>query len=138
MKQAEEKLMNSPTPEEVTEKSPSANSALDTEVRDLVEQESTKSAQAARTKIGIDAERIRSSIARLTSNSIDDLEKLTSELEELREFLKSETERVQNEIGSVLAGIGIIIETIAPWKTNDVASAQNTRANGRDRLKRWP
>jgi len=45
---------------------------------------------------------------------------------------------VQREIESVLAGIGIIIETIAPWKTADVASAQNTRANGRDKIKRWP
>jgi hypothetical protein len=111
MRQAEEILMNSPIPEEVTEKSP---------------------AQTA--KVEIDAERIRSSIARLTSNSIDELEKLTSELEELQEFLKSETGRVQREIESVLAGIGIIIETIAPWKTAGV----NTRANGRDKIKRWP
>jgi len=87
------------------------------------------------TKVEIDAERIRSSIARLTSNSIDELEKLTSELEELQEFLKSETGRVQREIESVLAGIGIIIETIAPWKT---ASTANARPNGHDRIKRWP
>jgi hypothetical protein len=112
--QAEEKLMNSPAPEE----SPlSAKSDI---------------------KIEIDAERIRSSIARLTSNSIDELEKLTSELGELQEFLKSETGRVQREIDSILAGIGIIIETIAPWKTTDVANAQSTRANGRDKIKRWP
>lgn len=86
----------------------------------------------------IDAERIRGSIARLTSNSIDELEKLTGELGELQEFLKSETGRVQREIDSVLAGIGIIVETIAPWKTAGVANAQNTRANGRDKIKRWP
>jgi len=110
--------MNSPAPEEATEKSLSAKLTVTSEV--------------------IDAERIRSSIARLTSNSIDELEKLTSELGELQEFLKSETGRVQREIESVLAGIGIIIETIAPWKTADVASAQNTRANGRDKIKRWP
>jgi hypothetical protein len=85
-----------------------------------------------------DAERIRSSVARLASNSIDDLEKLTSELQQLQEFLKSETERVQDQIGDVLAGIGIIVETIAPWKTTGVAGPQNTHANGRDRLKRWP
>ena len=85
-----------------------------------------------------DAERIRSSVARLASNSIDDLEKLTSELEYLQEFLKSETERVQNQIGDVLAGIEIIMETIAPWKTTAVANLENTHANGRDKLKRWP
>ena len=91
----------------------------------------------------IDVERIRSSIARLTSNSTDELEKLMAELERLREFLKSETERVQREIEGVLDGIGIIIEAIGPLKTAGLASAQNTRTNdtrtnGRDKLKRWP
>jgi hypothetical protein len=92
---------------------------------------------------GFDPERIRSSLARLTSNSIDELEKLMAELERLQEFLKSETGRVQREIESVLDGIGIIIEAIGPWKTAGPASAQNTRTNdartnGRDKLKRWP
>ncbi len=129
--------MNSPTPEDVTEKSLSAESPVDSEVKDF-EQEGTKPAQTAHTKVGIDAERIRSSIARLTSNSTDELEKLIVELERLQEFLKSETGRVQREIESVLDGIGIIIEAIAPWKTGGLTSAQNTRANGRDKLKRWP
>jgi len=130
--------MNSPTSEEVTEKSLSVESALDSEFRNFLKQESIKPAQTAHTKMEFDAEGIRSSVARLASNSIDDLEKLTSELEHLQEFLKSETERVQNQIGDILAGIGIIMETIAPWKTTTVAGPQNTHANGRDRLKRWP
>src|SRR5436305_14353731 len=53
------------------------------------------------TRVGTDAERIRSSISKLTSNSVDELEKLISKLQELREFLKSETSHVQGEIGSV-------------------------------------
>jgi hypothetical protein len=53
----------------------------------------------------------------LASNSIDGLEGLTSELQELQKFLKSEVERVQSEIESALAGIKIIIEAIAPWRT---------------------
>ena len=130
--------MNSPTPEEITEKSLSVESGLDSEFRNLLKQESVKPAQTAHTKMEFDAEGIRSSVARLASNSIDDLEKLTSELEHLQEFLRSETERVQNQIGDILAGIGIIMETIAPWKTTTVAGPQNTHANGRDRLKRWP
>jgi len=129
--------MNSPTSEEVTEKSSSAKSAVDSEVRDF-EEESTKPAQTAHSKVGIDAERIRSSIARLTSNSTAELEKLITELEQLQEFLKSETGRVQREIGSVLDGIGIIIEAIAPWKTAELTGAQNAHTNGRDKLKRWP
>jgi hypothetical protein len=135
---AKEEQMTSPTHEEVAEKSLSAESALDSEFRDLLKQEGVKPAQTAHTKMEFDAERIRSSVARLASNSIDDLEKLTSELGYLQEFLKSETERVQNQIGDVLAGIEIIMETIAPWKTTAVAGLQNTHANGRDKLKRWP
>ena len=120
--------MNSPTSEEAPEKTPVAT-GVDSE---------GKSAQIAHSKLGINAEGIQSSIARLTSNSTDDLEKLVTELGRLQEFLKSETGRVQREIGSVLDGIGIIIEAIAPWKTTGLGSAQNPRTNGRDKLKRWP
>src|SRR5450759_3440371 len=59
------------------------------------------------------AGRITSSVARLTSNSIQELEGLKSELQK---FLSSEVGRVQQEIESALAGITIIVETIAPWK----------------------
>jgi hypothetical protein len=130
--------MNSPAPKEVTENSLSVASDLDPEISDLLKQEGAKPFQPEHNKLEFDAERIRSSVARLASNSIDDLEKLTSELQHLQDFLKSETERVQHQIGDVLAGIGIIMETIAPWKTTGVAGVQNTHANGRDRLKRWP
>jgi hypothetical protein len=92
--------------------------------------------EAEKTKIEFDAERIRSSVARLVSASIDDLEKLTSELEQLQGFLKSETERVRHQIRDVMSGIGMIMETIAPWKTTHVAGPQNTHENGRDRFKR--
>jgi hypothetical protein len=102
------------------------------EVKDLAEK---KPAQVVNSKIWSDAERIRSSISKLTSNSVDELEKLISKLQELQEFLKSETSRVQGEIGSVLDGVGIIIEALAPWK---VDSAASPRTNGRDKLKRWP
>jgi hypothetical protein len=65
--------MDSSAPEEVTEKSLSETAVI-SEVRDLAEIENTKPAQIPNSKIGIDAERIRSSISRLTSNSIDELE----------------------------------------------------------------
>ena len=55
--------MNSPTSEEAPEKTPVAT-GVDSE---------GKSAQTAHSKVGIDAEGIQSSIARLTSNSTDDL-----------------------------------------------------------------
>jgi len=128
--------MNSSIPEEIFEKSLSAKSEIESEVR-AVEQESSKTVQT--TKIGIDAERIRSSIAKLTSTSSNELEKLTTELEALQDFLKLETKRVQGDIENVLDGIKIIVEAISPWKTANVAGEQNsTRPSGRDRIKRWP
>ena len=81
-------------------------------------------------QIEADAERIRSSVARLTSNSIDELEGLTSELQALQDFLNAEVARVQGEIQSALDGINIIIETIAPWKNNtdSLAATKDARA----------
>lgn len=61
-------------------------------------------------------ERLRSSIAQLTSSSIDGLEHLTSELEKLEGLLHSEVRRVKNDVDSALAGIKIIIEAIAPLR----------------------
>ena len=115
--------MNAPTSSAAAEKSPPMGSDAGAEIGQLVEQKIPKRPP----QIEIDAERIRSSVARLTSNSIDGLEGLASELQELQEFLKSEVERVQGEIESALAGIKIIIETIAPWKRTPVSLASNKR-----------
>jgi hypothetical protein len=130
--------MNASVPREVGETSISANSAMESEVRDSVEVERSKPVHVAHNKIELDAERIRSSIARLTSNSTNELGKLISELEALQKFLKSEAGRVQGEIESVLDGIKIIVEAISPWKTADVAGTQNTRPSGHEKIKRWP
>ena len=126
--------MDAPTTDARTaETLPSAQSDLAPEIDNLVEQEIPNSRaqidQRPKQKIEIDAERIRSSIARLTSNSIGELEGLTSELQKLDEFLKSETGRVQREIENVLAGIQIIIEAIAPWKRPSLASSGPTRTS---------
>ena len=72
-------------------------------------------------------ERIRSSIARLSSVSIDGLQGLTSELQKLQTFLNAEVSRVQGEIESALSGIKIIMETIAPWKSPPISPAPPTR-----------
>jgi hypothetical protein len=80
-------------------------------------------------------ERFNSSVARLTSNSIDDLHKLASELQKMQEFLKTEVESVQRQIESAVAGINIIVETIGPWKNFAGSQAhpsgtRNVRAGG--------
>jgi hypothetical protein len=76
-------------------------------------------------KLETEAERIRSSITRLTSNSIGELDGLSTELQKLDDFIKFETDRVRREIDSVLSGIKIIVETIAPWKRSTVSTATN-------------
>ena len=67
-------------------------------------------------------ERFNSSVARLTSNSIGELQGLVSELQKMQEFLTSEVASVQRQIDSALGGINIIVETIGPWKS--IASTQ--------------
>jgi hypothetical protein len=80
------------------------------------------------------AERL-SSVARLTSNSMDELQGLVSELQKMQEFLKSEVDNVQRQIDSALAGINIIVETIGPWKSlagsqTLPSGSRNVRAGG--------
>ena len=65
----------------------------------------------------ISAEQFNSSVARLTTNSMDELHKLVSELQKMQEFLKSELDSVQRQIDSAVFGISIIVETIGPWKS---------------------
>jgi hypothetical protein len=91
-------------------------SSVEAEISKFTEQKSPNPP----TRIEADAERIRADIARFTSNSIEGLEGLMSEVQQLQIFLKSEVERVQREIESALAGIKIITETIAPWKAMSV------------------
>jgi hypothetical protein len=120
-----EKLMNGPTSSAVADKAAPVVLDVEAAIGKLVEQSIP---QFSPDQVETDAERIKSSIARLTSNSIDGLEGLTSELEELQKFLKSEVERVQGEIESALAGIKIIMETIAPWKSSSAAAPTSPRA----------
>ena len=72
----------------------------------------------------ISAERFNSSVGRLTSNSIDGLQALVSELQRMQEFLNSEVDKVQRQIDSALAGINIIAETIGPRKS--IAGSQHS------------
>jgi hypothetical protein len=97
-------------------------------------------------KLEVDAERIRTSIARLTSNSIGELEGLAGELQKLDEFIKFETDRIQHDIDSLLSGIKIIVETIAPWKRQATITAAPlgpartvlAAGRGRDDVRRHP
>jgi hypothetical protein len=130
--------MNAPTAAAAAETSPSVESIVEEEISNLVtqlaKQESPKAAPPPPPvpvpRIENDAERIRASVGRLTTNSISELNGLTSQLEELQQVLKVEVERVEREIESALAGINIIIETIAPWRsiTESLAAPRHARA----------
>jgi hypothetical protein len=124
--------MNAP---ETSEKLPYVESVQDepavgAESSNLMVQE-----YAGRTKTNCDGEHIASSIALFTSKSIKELEGLTVELLGLQKFLNSETERVQRDIDNALAGLKVIIDTIAPWmNTRPAGFIQEQRLELRKRL----
>ncbi len=118
------------------EKSLPVESTIEAEISSLIEQQTPKRIPVEqpipkRIQIEDDAEKGRSFVARITSNSIDELGELasdlTSALQNLQEFLKSEGERVQREIvdyahlnRTALAAIKTIIETTrAPSNEKD-------------------
>jgi excinuclease UvrABC nuclease subunit len=109
--------MSARTAAATVEKSLPVESTTETEINSLIEEQTPK-----RIQIEDDAERSRSFLARMTSNSIDELGELTSDLtsalQNLQEYLKAEGERVQREIvdyahlnRTALAAIKTIIET---------------------------
>jgi len=122
--------MDSPTSAASDEKTPPLELALATQLKSATQEKPKPSGS-----LEISTERFNSSVARLTTNSIDELHKLASELQKMQEFLKSEVDTVQRQIESAVAGINIIVETIGPWKS--MAGSQtfpsgnrNVRAGG--------
>ena len=95
-----------------TDQNPLSTDSVELELSNLVKHETAKSISPTEKN----AERIRTSLARLSSTSIEDLEALTAELKRMQDFVKSEVDGVQRQIEGALAGINIIVETIAPWK----------------------
>ena len=75
---------------------------------------------------GHDIERTKSSVARLTSSSMESLEGLIAEFQGVQKFLKTEVTRVQGEIDNAMTGIKIIMETIAPLR--GIVQSKNTQA----------
>ena len=114
--------MDTPTSAAPDEKTPPTEEALATQIR---KEKSNPSGP-----LEISAERFNSSVARLTSNSMDELHQLAAELQKMQEFLKSEVDSVQRQIDSAVAGINIIVETIGPWKS--MAGSQTLPSGNRN------
>ena len=102
-----------------TDQNPLSTDSVELELSNLVKHETAKSISPTEKN----AERIRTSLARLSSTSIEDLEALTAELKRMQDFVKSEVVGVQRQIEGALAGINIIVETIAPWKNTSLPAA---------------
>jgi len=98
--------MDTPTSAALDDKAPSSEQTVATPP--------SKEKSNPSSPLEISTERFNSSVARLTTNSIDELHKLAFELQKMQEFLKSEVESVQRQIDSAVAGINIIVETIGP------------------------
>ncbi len=111
--------------ESSAEESVAVVSAVEGEIRDLVRKDivggrKTKSEPAG----DIGSEGLTSLIGRVAVTSVNEIDSLISELREVREFLKSEGERVQREINhyaqinqTALASVKIITDAIGPWKS---------------------
>ena len=110
--------MDTPTSAAPDEKTPSLDLALAKE----------KSKLSGQLEIG--ADRFNSSVARLTSNSIGELQGLVSELQKMQEFLTFEVDSVQRQIDSAVGGINIIVETIGPFKS--IAGSQTLPSGTRN------
>ena len=119
--------MSAGTAAATIEKSVPVESSIEADINSLIQEQIPKRSQLEaqapkRIQIEDDAERSRSLVARITSNSIDELGELasdlTSALQNLQQYLKAEGERVQREIvdyahlnRTALAAIKTIIET---------------------------
>jgi hypothetical protein len=119
--------MSARTAAATVEKSLPIEPNIEAEINSLIEQQIPNRIQVEkqppkRIQIEDDAERCRSFVARITSNSIDEVgelaSELTSALQNLQEYLKAEGERVQREIvdyahlnHTALSALKTIIET---------------------------
>ena len=81
-------------------------------------------------QLAFSADHFNSSVARLTTNSIGELQGLVSELQKMQEFLTSEVDSVQRQIDSAVGGINIIVETIGPFKS--IAGSQTLPSGTRN------
>jgi len=117
--------MSARTAAATVEQSVPVESSIEADINSLIQEQIPEQLEAQtprRIQIEDDAERSRSFVARITSNSIDEIGELASDLssalQNLQEFLKSEGERVQREIvdyahlnRTAVAAIKTIIET---------------------------
>ena len=114
---------------------------------------STPTSSAEENSLSVNAPSVKSALADLpaqikgdTEKTAEKLEELISELQEMIEFLRSESDRVQCEIANYAqlqqsvasAATKIKTESVGTWKiTGDTQHSAAKHLNGREKLKRW-
>jgi hypothetical protein len=105
------------------------------EIREFVRRDVTafrRSSSVADPGSDVMANNVNSLVQRVAATSTQEIDKLIAELTTLREYLRSESERVQREIGgyaqlsqSALASTKVIADAMSQWKA--AYDARNSR-----------
>ena len=111
--------------ESTAEEAVAVVSVVEGEIRDLFRKD--MAARRPRSEAGseLDPEGLTSVIGRISGHSVQEIDSLISELQQVRSFLRAEGERLQRDLTryaemnqSALASVKIINEAIGPWKSS--------------------
>ena len=114
-----------------------SESEVEGEIREFVRRDVTgfrrSSSSLADPGSDVMANNVNSLVQRVAATSTQEIDKLIAELTTLREYLRSESERVQREIGgyaqlsqSALASTKVIADAMSQWKA--AYDARNSRS----------
>jgi len=103
------------------------------EIREFVRRDVARRSSPSDPGSDLMANNVNSLVQRVATTSTQEIDKLIAELQTLREYLRSESERVQREIGgyahlsqSALASTKVIADAMSQWKAA-YENARNTR-----------
>ena len=111
---------------EPTDLDESTESTVEAEIREFVRRDVAAPRQSPEADSEVVANGISTLLQRVTGSSVAEIDRLTSELHNLRELLRSEGVRVQREITeyarlsqSAMQSTKIISESLVKWKNGD-------------------
>jgi chromosome segregation ATPase len=110
-----------------------ATSAVEGEIRDVVRRDHAM--RRCSDSAEVNADHFNSLIERVAGTSLKEIDNLIAELQSVRNFLKTEGERVQRELTSyarateaALSSVKIITESMGQWKNSAGASSRIARS----------
>jgi hypothetical protein len=111
--------------ESATEAPDQTSSAVEGEIDNLVRKDfRSQRSSAPSTATEVNTESLSSLIARVAGHSTTEIDSLIAELQQVRNYLHDESERVQRKINefaqmnqSALASIKVIADAVGPWKS---------------------